>query len=87
MKDESLLAAERAALIPETRVLEECSVDGVGRFTAFTDGSVRVVFNDRTCLDMRGLHWDSHVYRRLLSHNVVSCCLLLYSLFVVVVSK
>jgi len=50
----------------------------VGRFSAYTDGSVRVVFDDRTCLDMHGLHWEPHVYNRLLSQNVVSssssCC-------------
>ena len=60
--------------MPVTRTLEECSVDGVGKFTAFSDGSLRVVFTDRTCLDLRGLHWQPHVYSRLLAHNVVSVC-------------
>jgi len=59
----------------ETRALEECAVSGVGRFTAFTDGSLRVVFNDRTCLDMHGVHWERHVYDRLRAQNIVSCCL------------
>jgi len=63
---------DRAMLIPGTRTLEECSVCGVGRFTAYTDGSLRVVFNDRTCLEMTGLHWPPHVYHRLLSQDVVS---------------
>jgi len=56
---------------PDTRTLEECLVAGVGRFTAFTDGSLRIVFDDRTCLDMRGIRWEPHVFNRLLSHNVV----------------
>ena len=68
----SAVARDRLLLTAETRTLEECLVARVGRFTAFTDGSVRVVFSDRTCLDMHGLHWEPHVYRRLLSHNVVS---------------
>ena len=62
-------------LIPETRILEECSVDGVGKFTALSDGSLRVVFCDRTCLDVRGVHWEPHVYNRLRAQNVVSCLL------------
>ena len=70
---ESPLACGRALLIPEIRTLEECSVAGVGRFTAFTDGSLSVVFSDRTCLSMHGLHWERHVYERLTSQNVVSC--------------
>ncbi|XP_061183350.1 uncharacterized protein C5orf34 homolog [Saccostrea echinata] len=35
-----------------TSVLEECTVPGYGRFTAFSSGHVRIVFNDRTSLDM-----------------------------------
>ena len=72
-ESKSPLTRDRVLLVPETRTLEECSVAGVGRFTAFTDGSLRVVFSDRTCLDMRGLHWQPHIYGRLLSQNVVSC--------------
>ena len=70
---ESKSIHDDALLIRETRTLEECSVAGVGKFTAFSDGSLRVVFDDRTCLDMRGLHWEPHVYNRLLAQNVVSC--------------
>ena len=35
-----------------TSVLEECSVPGYGRFTAYSNGRIRVVFEDRTALDM-----------------------------------
>ncbi|KAJ8309765.1 hypothetical protein KUTeg_011630 [Tegillarca granosa] len=35
-----------------TSLLEECSVPGYGRFTAFSSGHVRVVFEDRSSLDM-----------------------------------
>jgi len=59
-------------LTPETRTLEECSVAGVGKFTAFSDGSLRVVYGDRTCLDMQGLRWEPHVYNRLHAQNIVS---------------
>lgn len=38
-------------LLP-TSVLEECTVPDFGRFTAFSSGHVRIVFNDRTSLDM-----------------------------------
>ncbi|XP_062612767.1 uncharacterized protein C5orf34-like [Saccostrea cucullata] len=47
-----------------TSVLEECSVPGYGRFTAFSSGHVRIVFNDRTSLDM----WCDFSKR-------VECCL------------
>lgn len=33
-------------------LLEECVVDGLGKFSAFTNGRVRAVFEDRTALDM-----------------------------------
>ncbi|XP_025078550.1 uncharacterized protein LOC112554763 isoform X5 [Pomacea canaliculata] len=33
-------------------ILEECLVPGFGRFTAFTNGRIRVIFEDRTALDM-----------------------------------
>ncbi|RUS75538.1 hypothetical protein EGW08_016706, partial [Elysia chlorotica] len=33
-------------------LLEECVVEGLGKFTAFTNGRVRAVFEDRTALDM-----------------------------------
>ncbi|GFO08764.1 hypothetical protein PoB_003526900 [Plakobranchus ocellatus] len=33
-------------------LLEECVVEGVGKFSAFTNGRVRAVFDDRTALDM-----------------------------------
>lgn len=35
-----------------TSVLEECTIPNYGRFTAFSSGHVRIVFNDRTSLDM-----------------------------------
>ena len=35
-----------------TSVLEECTVPGYGRFTAYSNGRIRVVFEDRTALDM-----------------------------------
>ncbi|KAK2170996.1 hypothetical protein NP493_1116g00002 [Ridgeia piscesae] len=33
-------------------LLEECDIPNVGRFTAHSSGHVRIVFTDRTCLDM-----------------------------------
>ncbi|CAG5127712.1 unnamed protein product, partial [Candidula unifasciata] len=33
-------------------LLEECIVEGLGKFSAFTNGRVRIVFEDRTALDM-----------------------------------
>lgn len=33
-------------------LLEECHVTGLGKFSAFTNGRVRVVFEDRTTLDV-----------------------------------
>ncbi|BFZ00322.1 hypothetical protein BsWGS_03360 [Bradybaena similaris] len=33
-------------------LLEECIVGGLGKFSAFTNGRVRIVFEDRTALDM-----------------------------------
>ncbi|KAI0238920.1 hypothetical protein LSAT2_010331 [Lamellibrachia satsuma] len=33
-------------------LLEECDIPGVGWFTAHSSGHVRVIFPDRTCLDM-----------------------------------
>ncbi|KAK3703275.1 hypothetical protein RRG08_059538 [Elysia crispata] len=33
-------------------LLEECVVEGLGKFSAFTNGRVRAVFEDRTALDM-----------------------------------
>ncbi len=38
--------------LPVTALLEECQVEGVGRFSAFSSGRVRVVYVDRTSLDM-----------------------------------
>ncbi|KAK7489354.1 hypothetical protein BaRGS_00019462 [Batillaria attramentaria] len=35
-----------------TSVLEDCTVPGYGRFTAYTNGRIRIVFDDRTALDM-----------------------------------
>ncbi|CAH1781102.1 unnamed protein product, partial [Owenia fusiformis] len=35
-------------------LLEECFVDHIGKFKAFSNGHIRIVFNDRTCLDMLG---------------------------------
>ncbi|XP_052271990.1 uncharacterized protein C5orf34 homolog [Dreissena polymorpha] len=35
-----------------THILEECDIRGYGRFSALSNGEVRIVFNDRTCLDM-----------------------------------
>lgn len=34
-----------------SRQVEECAVSGVGRFTARSNGAVRAVFDDRTCVD------------------------------------
>jgi hypothetical protein len=56
-------------LVPGIHIVEECIIDGVGRFTALANGSVRIVFDDRTCLDMYGLQWEPHVYQRIL-HNL-----------------
>ncbi|XP_077987531.1 uncharacterized protein C5orf34 homolog [Glandiceps talaboti] len=36
-------------------ILEETKIAELGRFTAYTDGRVRIVFTDRTMLDMK---WD-----------------------------
>jgi len=36
-----------------TRTIEECVVPDVGRFTAQSNGIIRAVFTDRTCLDMQ----------------------------------
>ncbi|XP_070213066.1 uncharacterized protein C5orf34-like [Littorina saxatilis] len=33
-------------------VLEECSAPGYGRFTAYSNGRIRILFDDRTALDM-----------------------------------
>ena len=33
-------------------LLEECTVPGHGRFSAFSNGHVRILFDDRTALDM-----------------------------------
>ncbi|XP_022098719.1 uncharacterized protein C5orf34 homolog isoform X2 [Acanthaster planci] len=38
-----------------TVVLEESKIEGLGQFIAFSNGKVRVVFSDRTTLDME---WD-----------------------------
>ncbi|XP_038050035.1 uncharacterized protein C5orf34 homolog isoform X2 [Patiria miniata] len=38
-----------------TVIIEESKVEGLGNFVAFSNGRVRVVFNDRTTLDME---WD-----------------------------
>ena len=37
--------------MPST-VLEECVIQGYGKFTALSNGQVRIVFQDRTSLDM-----------------------------------
>ena len=37
--------------MPST-VLEECVIPGYGKFTALSNGQVRIVFQDRTSLDM-----------------------------------
>lgn len=39
-----------------TAVLEDCSVAGQGRFTAYDDGRVRVCFGDRTILQLSADH-------------------------------
>ncbi|KAL4220206.1 hypothetical protein ACF0H5_020614 [Mactra antiquata] len=38
-----------------TTVLEECEISGYGKFTALSNGQIRISFTDRTCLDMT---WD-----------------------------
>ncbi|XP_052783044.1 uncharacterized protein LOC128219272 [Mya arenaria] len=35
-----------------TTTLEECEIPGYGKFTARSNGEVRITFTDRTCLDM-----------------------------------
>ena len=35
-----------------TTVLEECEITGYGKFTALSNGQIRIAFKDRTCLDM-----------------------------------
>ena len=37
---------------PPMVLLEENVVDGLGRFSVYSNGHIRVLFNDRTCLDM-----------------------------------
>ena len=37
--------------VPST-LLEECTIQGYGKFTALSNGQVRIVFRDRTSLDM-----------------------------------
>ncbi|XP_005100231.2 uncharacterized protein C5orf34 homolog [Aplysia californica] len=34
-------------------LLEECQVEGLGKFSAFTSGRVRIVFDDRVALDLQ----------------------------------
>ncbi|KAH9488313.1 hypothetical protein Btru_063764 [Bulinus truncatus] len=35
-----------------TSLLEDCTVEGLGKFSAFSNGRIRIVFIDRTALDM-----------------------------------
>jgi hypothetical protein len=35
-----------------TTVLDECEINGYGKFTALSNGQIRIAFKDRTCLDM-----------------------------------
>ncbi len=37
---------------PVMSLLEENTVEGLGRFSVFSNGYVRVLFEDRTCLEM-----------------------------------
>ena len=34
-------------------LLEECKVEGLGKFTAFSSGRVRIMFDDRVALDLQ----------------------------------
>jgi Domain of unknown function (DUF4520) len=55
-----------STVMAQSTVIDECSVSGVGRFTAYVNGSVHVVFEDRTCLDMHGVQWEPHVFEKIL---------------------
>lgn len=68
--------------VPETRVVEECYVENVARFVAFSDGSLRIVFDDRTGLDMYGLQWETHVYECLLQGHVSFYLLIYFHCFI-----
>ena len=59
-----------ATVIFSDHVIDQCRVQDVGRFSAYLDGSIHIVFDDRTCLDMHGISWESHVYQKLL-HSLV----------------
>ncbi len=37
---------------PGTVLLEENVVEGLGKFTAYSNGHVRVMYEDRTCVDL-----------------------------------
>ncbi|XP_053404672.1 uncharacterized protein C5orf34 homolog [Mercenaria mercenaria] len=45
---------EEAAIVEpmSTSVLDECEISGYGKFTALSNGQIRIAFKDRTCLDM-----------------------------------
>jgi len=59
-------------VIPSDHVIDECCIQGVGRFTAYLNGNIHIVFDDRTCLDMHGISWESHVYQKILDTLVSS---------------
>lgn len=54
MIDNTYLQHEEFAITEpsSTSVLEECTIQGYGKFTALSNGQIRVAFADRTCLDM-----------------------------------
>ena len=43
---------ELTAQQPSMVLLEENIVDGVGRFSVYSNGHIRILFDDRTCLEM-----------------------------------
>ena len=38
--------------VPETFLLEECNVENIGRFSAYSSGRIRILFLNRICLEM-----------------------------------
>ena len=45
-------------------ILEQCTVSGVGKFTAYSSGRIHIVFDDRTTLDMI-TDWSSRIHQYL----------------------
>jgi len=51
-----------------TCIHEQCTVRGVGEFVCYTDGRVRVLFYDRTILEMSG-HTCTHTHTHAHTHT------------------